>query len=82
MTVIREPTLSTLCRINRNNQSYTSADTCRYVIGTERGYECAKLSGFKDAIDQAVLSGLQAAVGDNCPGIGMSRPALPYGATV
>jgi hypothetical protein len=70
MSLITEAWLFDVCKVGQSG-------TCRYAMTTYRGYECAKLSGFAAIIDQGVLNGTIAAVGDNCPGIMMSRPISP-----
>jgi hypothetical protein len=71
MSLLNSTTIRTLCRPGQGQA------TCRYFVMTSRGYECAKLSGWQRVIDAKCAAGTATAYGDNCPGIGMSRPALP-----
>jgi hypothetical protein len=70
MSLINAGYLANVCKVGQSG-------TCRYAMTTYRGYECAKLSGFAAIIDQGVINGTIGAVGDNCPGIMMSRPITP-----
>jgi hypothetical protein len=71
MSIINSTTIKTLCL-----PGYGQA-TCRYLVVTNRGAECAKLSGLQPYIDAQCAAGTATAYGDNCPGIALSRPALP-----
>lgn len=42
---------------------------CRYLIGGERGFECAKLLSLKEYLDGRVAAGTINAQGDNCEGV-------------
>jgi len=44
-------------------------DCCRYLMAGGNGFECAKLTKLKEAIDKKVEAGTFNAHGDNCDGL-------------
>jgi hypothetical protein len=42
--------------------------TCRYLVASEFGWACAKLTSFRQYFDRRVADGTMKAKGDNCPG--------------
>ena len=49
--------------------------TCRYLIVSDAGWGCAKLSSLAGVIDERVRRGTFRAVGDNCAGLPPPAPA-------
>lgn len=44
------------------------AETCRYLAVDALGWDCLKLTSYKNYLDNRVASDTMVAKGDNCPG--------------
>ena len=58
---IPDEMLKNTCKVGQGK------DSCRYILGTPRGFECGKHTALKETIDESVDK--MSAKGDNCKGL-------------
>ena len=52
-----------ICKIGQGNSC------CRYLVGSPKGFECAKHTSIRSNLDRRVANNTIVAQGDNCDGV-------------